>query len=518
MVRPAPHGYAPAGYVSTFRAILPSERFRHNAGEELGTPVVVTYTFLDEDELPRRRDLPNRVETLDPMTRAEQSGVRAALAEFAAVAGVTFVPVDGHGQLQFYSVTGSDFGGWSYYPEAGGGAIPVVLDTSNDRIRPGTHGYEIALHEVGHALGLKHPHEGRPRLIEALDNQSRTIMSYNYDDTGRGLGSLDKQALDHLYGDPALGRIRAVVAERSNVLTAVGSSRADTLGIWASEVEARLFGGGDTATVGRSGGTVDGSMGDDTLTGGVGTDVLIGGSGADVLDGGGKGHDTLYGGREDDALTARSGSTLDGGLGDDTLAGFRSVMLGGDGADTLTGNESQISGGRGDDTARSSSRGMVHGDQGNDRIDVSGRSEGYGGDGNDVMTAQEALVDGGPGDDRLRGHLSTIRGGDGDDTISASYSTVEGGKGDDLILLPEQNHRFTIVFGEGDGTDSVRVSVVSLPYLAQRIRLTDGDLTGDEVVELFERRGNDLVLDFGDGDALVFKGLGYRADPADLLF
>lgn len=53
--------------------------------------------------------------------------------------------------------------------------------TSNDNLNPvkGNNGYNTILHEIGHALGLKHPHEGDKKLPEIEDDQKNTIMSYN---------------------------------------------------------------------------------------------------------------------------------------------------------------------------------------------------------------------------------------------------------------------------------------------------------------------------------------------------
>ncbi|MFI3123508.1 MAG: matrixin family metalloprotease, partial [Methylococcales bacterium] len=43
-----------------------------------------------------------------------------------------------------------------------------------------TRGYETLLHEIGHALGLKHPFETPNKLEKDLDNTNNTVMSYTY--------------------------------------------------------------------------------------------------------------------------------------------------------------------------------------------------------------------------------------------------------------------------------------------------------------------------------------------------
>ena len=80
---------------------------------------------------------------------------------------------------------------------------------------PGSAGWFLLLHELGHSLGLKHPHDdggtGRPTLsdigFDSLDMDWATIMSYN-DDAFANLVEwdpatpmvLDVLALQHLYG------------------------------------------------------------------------------------------------------------------------------------------------------------------------------------------------------------------------------------------------------------------------------------------------------------------------------
>lgn len=59
----------------------------------------------------------------------------------------------------------------------------------------------IWLHELGHALGLDHPFEGRI-LAPEFDNGSYTIMSYNAITDKETIGSLDVAAIQFLYGDP----------------------------------------------------------------------------------------------------------------------------------------------------------------------------------------------------------------------------------------------------------------------------------------------------------------------------
>lgn len=83
----------------------------------------------------------------------------------------------------------------------------LYLDTDDGLmdLTPGSSGYETLLHELGHALGLGHPHE-EIRLSGAKDNTSQTLMSY--EESGGPYSSfrpIDLAALDYLYGGDGMG-------------------------------------------------------------------------------------------------------------------------------------------------------------------------------------------------------------------------------------------------------------------------------------------------------------------------
>src|SRR4028119_2332622 len=66
------------------------------------------------------------------------------------------------------------------------------------------------LHEIGHALGLKHPFHkmdhNKELLRSDLDHVTNTVMSYTGADPTMqsvGLGSLDIEAIRALYGSPS---------------------------------------------------------------------------------------------------------------------------------------------------------------------------------------------------------------------------------------------------------------------------------------------------------------------------
>ena len=85
----------------------------------------------------------------------------------------------------------------------------LYLDTTPTNqildLTPGSYGYETLLHELGHALGLHHPHEDLI-LDTTLDTTANTLMSYNvsggpYD----SYRELDLAALSWLYANDGIG-------------------------------------------------------------------------------------------------------------------------------------------------------------------------------------------------------------------------------------------------------------------------------------------------------------------------
>jgi hypothetical protein len=74
---------------------------------------------------------------------------------------------------------------FAYYPwsnSAGGDAWYMTSVSSNDSFAAGTYGMLTALHEIGHAIGLKHPFQGTPTLQQNLDIARNSVMTYTQND------------------------------------------------------------------------------------------------------------------------------------------------------------------------------------------------------------------------------------------------------------------------------------------------------------------------------------------------
>ncbi|MEH7829338.1 type I secretion protein [Gemmobacter denitrificans] len=355
-------------------------------------PVIVSYSFAEGDTLPDPADDPYGVDSTFSFSTAQRENFRLVLAEASKMAGVVFVETTGTAMVNVYGTLGSSWGGWANYAwssEWTTGQGRLTID-ANDSFAPGSASFQILLHELGHALGLKHPHEGDIRLASDVDRPEQTVMSYEWTNIVRKFGPLDVAALTTLYGGPVdTTGWKMRISETAFTLT--GSARGETLmGIdRSSRIEGA--GGADTLFGREYDDRLSGGKGDDVLRGGHGIDTLLGGAGNDRLDLGG---DQDWPGFEDEPELARGGS------GNDTLTGSnREVRLSGDaGNDRLTGGSAYdtLAGGAGDDT--------LTGGTGNDVMSGgTGRDVLQGGDGFDTLTggAGDRLV-GGYGQDTLR--------------------------------------------------------------------------------------------------------------------
>lgn len=265
-------------------------------------------------------------------------------------------------------------------------------------------GFNTILHEIGHALGLAHPHDGGTNEDKSvfpgvdssdargdlgLNQKIWTIMSYingwdkefsPYHDIDPTYGSagtpmaFDIAAIQYIYGANMTYRTGADVYELpqenasgtywsciwdaggEDVISFEQGSANCTIDLRAAPLSGPNAGGYVSH--------VDGIVGGFTIANGVVIENAIGGSGHDVLIGddhgnrisGGSGHDSISGNGGDDYLSGGRGEdTLSGNDGNDYLSGGaeRDFLNGGGGNDTLFGGTGfdSIDGGEGVDVA-----------------------------------------------------------------------------------------------------------------------------------------------------------------------
>jgi Ca2+-binding RTX toxin-like protein len=308
--------------VSDYTALLYSQTWNGNLPASNGQPFILTYSFSTQAQpyLSAAGYSQAFIDSFVPFTDKEKSEARNAIGQWDAASGLRLVEVaPGLGSMQLGNFnlalgpTGNAAGfavapTQQIYPESLTSYSKAVIGDvfiSSSIVESGLN--YLMLHEIGHALGLKHPFEDPVRLETNLDNRTQTVMSY----TGtvlvdHRLGPLDIQAIQYLYGTNT--------NDASNVsswnwnaatamLTLIGKAGAD-----------RLIGNYSADSIeGLSGDDlIFGDFGDDILSGGDGVDTIMGGDGADLVLGG-PGNDRLGGGPGRD--------TVRGGAGDDDLFG-----------------------------------------------------------------------------------------------------------------------------------------------------------------------------------------------------
>lgn len=338
----------------------------------------------------------------------------------------------------------------------------------------------------------------------------------------------------------------------------VGTEGPDVISAGGGSDRIDALGGDDLVCGGRGNDEILGGPGDDflygeddddTLSGGDGDDVLHGGSEGDEL-AGGPGNDVLRGGS--DAFGASDLATFDDATagvivdlgertstgeteGTDTLIGIEGArgsahadtLLGSRLPDLLIGNggDDELFGHGGDDTLVAES-GVLRGNKGDDRAEVTGTARAFMGPGDDRVEAGvgTGVAKLGPGDDHGETHAGsfTIIGGRGQDTLRLWWEDfldeepaledpiLVGGKGADRLLwdvpwpaiISVRDGEVTSSYGTARFTG---ISYVRGGDASDRIYGTSGPQT------LVGGGGDDLLKGYGGPD--VLRG-GYGEDQA----
>ncbi len=181
---------------------------------------MVSYAFMDEPIYDSHLGTP--VTNFEPLSPEQQSAVRTAMDYTTSVTDLSFVEtspdaenVDVYwGQMDVPSY--SDVSAIHYFNAVFArnqeGQFTFMdrfdfiyldnneFDAEFDNPQPGTFGYEIILHEIGHVLNLGDV-TVTGGLPEDLDNTNYTVMSYivGEESPQTGFQELDFEALDHLY-------------------------------------------------------------------------------------------------------------------------------------------------------------------------------------------------------------------------------------------------------------------------------------------------------------------------------
>ena len=330
-----------------------------------GTSVSLTFAFMQQAASSDRVGFTQ-------MSLAQKQAVRAVLGIYSQYINMSFVEVadPSHANLLFGNANGQGIWGGNVdtlkiNPDGSMSQNGVYLandgpEPVSGQTTPGSFGFSALLHEVGHALGLKHPGDyslvngggATPYLPAGWDSLEFTVMSYfanpNSSQTfGSTPGLLDILALQTLYGIAAFSSTPIGFKVSSSVPVyqsapmgkpgdAIDASN-QTMGVQISLV------GGSLSSIGPQlqNGTMPahdnigipfnskytvakGGAGNDLIYGNDLGNMLYGGDGADTITGG-TGNDAIFAGNGNDVLFGVGGNDIiDGGGGGVDTAVFRS--------------------------------------------------------------------------------------------------------------------------------------------------------------------------------------------------
>lgn len=336
-------------------------------------PIKITYQYAGGSE---PGDLPTQADYdgWRRMKDAEKASFEAALEHIESYLNVDFVQTkrtsDPDLNVAAVSLPGATIGSGGYSIRYQGKnitqwdgfvAYDATLDLTSERYT------DLLLHELGHAMGLRHTFEADTPLPTQYESNLYSLMSYRANPFNGAhsdaLMLFDVLALQDIWGAAvnnedntsytgcrtntvdsiwdsggidilnATGRTNPVTLDLRQGAFSSFDAEHDVVITFGTEIENAYGAKGSDRVIGNAldnllrghGGRdlLAGKGGDDRLEGGVGGDTLWGDQGDDVMLGG-RGGDRMRGGSGDDFLSGNRGQDrLDGQAGDDFLIGGR---------------------------------------------------------------------------------------------------------------------------------------------------------------------------------------------------
>ncbi len=447
------------------------------------------------------------------LSDTQKIGIKAVLNAWADVANVRFTEVIDSstvaGDIRFSTnaaVTVSS--AYMPWPSATAGDVWFATSSNLNTSTKGTYGYYTFLHEIGHALGLDHPHEGRVIADPSIDALQFTVMSYR-DFVGDALNSFasnpfpttpmlrDIAAIQYLYGanmSTRSGDTTYSWTVGQNIYETIWDGGGNDTIDWSNQSSAAIINlnAGQWSYLGPA--RWDGHAYTqqnlmiaynaviENATGGAGNDTLRGNSAGNTLNGG-AGNDQLYGGAGDDVFdwdaSSRGGAdTMYGGPGNDTYV-----------IDSLSDVVVELAG-EGTDVIQAAITYSIANVANVENLYLFGTQS--------VNATGNALA-------------NVLRGNDAANTLvgGAGADTLRGGVGNDTYVV--DNAADTVTESANEGTDTVQASVSwTLGANLENLTLTGAAAingTGNALDNVITGNTGASLLDGGAGvDTARFSG------------
>ncbi len=447
-----------------------------------------------------------------------RTAVELALSEWSKVTNISFIEVaeidDQVGEIRFAFTDAESiqaYWGWagspSFYPSGGDIWISSDLKESQDWEQGISYNFAGLMHEIGHSLGLGHPHEGVDKLMSKDDFTNYTVMSYVEPHGAYYTGSdgqqwqylvsstpmvFDIAAIQYLYGESDYRNEDNTYQFDSNfpfVRTIWDSGGVDNLDLSNFDTSCIInLNPGSYSTVNCADWVMTDNLGIafgvtiENVNGGSNDDVIRGNSHDNILNGG-SGDDTIYGGAGDDVFdigdTGNGSDTFYGGSGDDVFfidsVHDRIIEEYDEGHDLIWYGLPQ----------EYMLPGNIENLNANSGLNLKLKGNGL-----------DNVITGGKGTDTIDGRAGndTLFGGNGDDIIS-------GGAGEDIIYGGQGQDTF--VFNLGFGFDKI----MDYEDGNDLIKFGGRDISDIDELVVTTFQGGDRVISFPDGSNVTIKAL-----------